>query len=98
MDELPSPIDDAVFFKLHTAPTRLGQVAFEAKARKLVLSHITPITDPRQDQVKDFIRAQGYTGEIKVAKDLKVYKLGDDDQACWTIQNIIAPPSCGVIL
>jgi ribonuclease BN (tRNA processing enzyme) len=66
-----------VFHVLHTSPTRIGQVAFEANVKKLVLSHITPNTEPRMESIKETIRSQGYTGKIKVAKDLKVYNLGD---------------------
>ncbi len=68
-----------VFHVLHTEPARIGEVALAANARKLVLSHITPVTDPRIKEVKSIIRSVGYRGAIKVAKDLKVYNLGDDD-------------------
>ena len=68
-----------VFHALHTEPERLGQVAAMANVKKLVLSHITPVTEPRLDAVKAAIVANGYVGKIKVAKDLKVYNLGDDD-------------------
>jgi len=79
MDDLPAGPNDAVFFALHTTPTRMGQVAAQSQVKTLVLSHITPITDPRIDQVKDLVRAQGFVGKIKVAKDLKVYNLQKDD-------------------
>lgn len=68
-----------VFHVLHTEPERLGQIAAAADVKKLILSHITPVTEPRIDEVKDAIRANGYSGKIKVAKDLKVYNLGDDN-------------------
>jgi len=68
-----------VFHILHTEPARLGQVAEAASPKTLVLSHITPVTDPRMDEVKDIIRAQGYQGKIRVAKDLKVYNLDEQD-------------------
>lgn len=79
-------LDDtgAPFINLHTTPTRIGEVARDANVKKLVLSHITPITEPNLDLVKDSIRAAGYQGKITVAKDLKVYNLNqgryrDDD-------------------
>lgn len=75
-DDLPP---NPLFHILHTSPTRIGEVAHAANVKKLVLSHITPVTDPRLEAVKSVIRDQGYTGEIKKAKDLKVYNLGDDD-------------------
>jgi ribonuclease BN (tRNA processing enzyme) len=67
-----------VFHVLHTEPARIGEVAVAANVAKLVLSHITPVTDPRIDEVKSIIRDMGYQGRIKVASDLKVYNLGDD--------------------
>lgn len=68
-----------VFHLLHTTPTRIGQVAYAANVKKLVLSHITPVTEPLLKSVKETIRNQGFTGKIKEAKDLKVYNLDDDD-------------------
>jgi len=67
-----------VFHALHTEPRRLGEIAAGANVKKLVLSHITPVTEPRIKEVKAAIR-ENYVGSIKVAKDLKVYNLGDDD-------------------
>jgi ribonuclease BN (tRNA processing enzyme) len=69
---------DAVFYQLHTTPSRMGAVAQQSHAGTLVLSHLTPITEPRVDEVKSLVVAQGFTGKIKVAKDLKVFNLGDD--------------------
>jgi len=82
MDDAPDifkipPFTDAVFKALHTTPSRIGEVAYMAGVKKLVLSHITPVTEPNLDMVKDLIKAQGFTGKIKVAKDLKVYNLDD---------------------
>lgn len=70
----PSP-----FARRHTTPTRLGQVAADANPRKLVLSHITPISDPAIATIKQIIVNQNYSGYISVARDLKVYNLDDDD-------------------
>jgi ribonuclease BN (tRNA processing enzyme) len=75
MDDLPNGPNDGVFFALHTTPTRIGEVAAAAEPERLVLSHITPITEPRLDEVKRLIRAQGYEGKIKAAEDLQVYNL-----------------------
>ncbi len=66
-----------VFHALHTSPTRMGEVASAANVKKLILSHITPVTEPRLKEVKELVRAN-YKGKIKAAKDLKVYNLGDD--------------------
>ena len=70
----PGPLLD-LFYNLHTTPARIGQVASGAGVKKLVLSHITPQTEGKFDAVKEMIRAEGYEGKIKVAKDLKVYNL-----------------------
>lgn len=70
---------DAVFFQLHTTPSRMGVVAREARVATLVLSHLTSETEPRLDEVKSLIRAQGFTGKIKTAKDLRVFNLGQRD-------------------
>jgi len=72
MDDAPSPEDDPVFFALHTTPTRLGQVAVAAGARRLNLSHITPVTEGRLNEVNEIVRAQGYRGKVRVAHDLMV--------------------------
>lgn len=72
MDDAPSPADDPVFFALHTTPTRLGQVATASGAKRLILSHITPVTEGRLGEVKKIVRLQGYRGQIKAARDLMV--------------------------
>lgn len=64
-----------IFYMLHTTPGRIGQVASQANVETVVLSHITPQTEGKFDAIKDMIRAEGYEGKIKVAKDLKVYNL-----------------------
>lgn len=70
-----------VFHALHTAPARIGQVAAAANVKELVLSHITPVTEPRITDVINTIRDNGYSGKIREAEDLQVYNLGyhDDD-------------------
>lgn len=75
-DTLPT---NPVFHALHTSPTRMGEVASAANAKTLILSHITPVTETRIDEVTNVVRDQGYLGKIKATRDLKVYNLGDDD-------------------
>ena len=70
LDETGAPCSN-----LHTTPTRMGEVARDAGVKKLVLSHLTPITNPNTDVVKDSVRDAGYEGKVDVAKDLKVYNL-----------------------
>ena len=70
----PNPI----FHKLHTSPTRIGEVAAAAKVKKLVLSHLTPVSESHLDEIKAMIR-NNYHGKIKVAQDLKVFNLSASD-------------------
>lgn len=80
-DTSPNAMFD-IFYALHTTPSRIGEVAAQADVEKLVLSHITPQTEGKFKTLKTMIRAQGYDGKIKEAKDLKVYNLlptKDDD-------------------
>ena len=76
-DTLPT---NPVFHILHTSPTRIGEVASAANVKKLVLSHITPVTEPRIRSIKHTIREQGFDGKIKVARDLSVYNLREDNK------------------
>ncbi len=68
-----------IFYKLHTTPSRIGEVAHKADVKKLLLSHIAPLTEGKIPQVKKLIRAQGYTGKIKAAEDLQVINLSKHD-------------------
>lgn len=72
MDTHPNP----AMLQLHTTPSRMGAVAAEAMVKTLVLSHITPNTENNLKEVKQLVRAQGYTGKIREAKDLTVFNLG----------------------
>jgi len=67
-----------VFHALHTKPKRIGEIAAQAKVKTVLLSHITPVTESRLKEVKADVRNAGFRGKIKIAKDLKVYNLGDD--------------------
>jgi ribonuclease BN (tRNA processing enzyme) len=71
MDTHPNP----AMLQLHTTPSRMGAVAAEAMVKKLVLSHLTPNTENNLKEVKRLVRAQGYRGKIKAARDLKVFNL-----------------------
>ncbi len=74
-DAPPNPL----FHILHSEPSLIAGVAKAASVKRLVLSHLTPVTSPRIDEVKSIIRSAGFTGRITEAKDLAVYNLGDDD-------------------
>jgi len=68
-----------IFYALHSTPGRIGQVADQAGVKKLILSHITPMTEGHDKELKARIREEGYHGAIKMANDLDVYNLQDDD-------------------
>jgi ribonuclease BN (tRNA processing enzyme) len=76
MDDEPNGPNDGVFFQLHTTPSRIGEVAAIAGVKKLVLSHITAVTQFNADKIEELIRASDYKGEISRAADLKVYNVG----------------------
>jgi ribonuclease BN (tRNA processing enzyme) len=63
------------FSAVHTTPTRIGEVARDAGVKRLVLSHLTPITEPNLGTVRALVRNAGYYGRITVAKDLQVFNL-----------------------
>ena len=71
--------NNPLFHILHTQPSLIAGVAKTANVKTLVLSHLTPVTSPRVDQIKAIIEGAGFTGKIKKAKDLKVYNLDESD-------------------
>jgi|GEM_PF-239696 len=75
MDDEPSGPNDAVFFALHTTPSRIGEVATAANVRQVLLSHLTRVTQDRVPEVKQLIRNQGYKGILTEAEDLQVINL-----------------------
>ncbi|MFZ5620758.1 MAG: MBL fold metallo-hydrolase [Pseudomonadota bacterium] len=75
LDDQPAGPNDAFFFGLHTTPTRMGEVATSAGVKHLLLSHITPVSEPALDIVRQTVRAQGFKGKITVAEDLRVLNL-----------------------
>jgi ribonuclease BN (tRNA processing enzyme) len=64
------------FKKLHPLLSTIGQVAQAAGVSNLLLSHLSPNTlEYMHTEVIPVIRQAGYTGKIKVAKDLAIYNL-----------------------
>ncbi len=66
---------DKVFFALHTTPSRMGEVAAQAGVKQLLLSHITPITQPNLKQIETIVKGKGFKGKVSAAADLQVYNL-----------------------
>ena len=77
--EFGGPPANPLFHILHTQPSLIAGVAKAANVKTLVLSHLTPVTSPRVDEVVSIIKGAGFEGKIKKAKDLKVYNLDDSD-------------------
>ncbi len=53
---------------LHTTASRLGQIAAETECRRLVLTHLYPVCEGREEEMVRRI-SQDYGGEITVAED-----------------------------
>ncbi|VAW60106.1 hypothetical protein MNBD_GAMMA08-1916 [hydrothermal vent metagenome] len=68
---LENPVPEFLLF-FHTTPSRLGEVAAAAQPAKLVLSHLSSITEANLYDIKKTIKSQGYTGKIVPAEDLQV--------------------------
>ncbi len=70
---LKQPVEDREYYvKFHTSTVELAKVATEAKAKKLVLTHVLWFGMKPEDVVGE-MRKAGYTGEIVVANDLDVF-------------------------
>lgn len=65
---LDPPGSPADLYSRHTPPARIGQLAAEAKVRKLVLTHIAPLVEKRLPDVVRSVAA-AYAGPIVVAED-----------------------------
>lgn len=70
----PSP-EFEFFYKLHTTPSRVGEVAAAANVKQLMLSHITLQSENEIPTMKQLIRNKGFLGIIEATQDLKVYNL-----------------------
>ena len=65
---LDPPGSPAILYKLHTPPKVIGEVADEAQAGKLLLSHLSPVIDKAQEAVQASI-ARSYKGSVIFAAD-----------------------------
>ncbi len=73
--DLPPSPEFEFFYKLHTTPSRVGEVATAANVKLLMLSHITLQSENEIPNMKELIKAQGFTGIIEATQDLEVYNL-----------------------
>jgi ribonuclease BN (tRNA processing enzyme) len=65
---LDPPGSPAILYTLHTPPNAIGQLAKEAGARALLLSHISPAVDESNRAVLESIR-KNYAGSVTFATD-----------------------------
>jgi ribonuclease BN (tRNA processing enzyme) len=65
---LDPPASAPILYTLHTPPHSIGQLANDAGARALLLSHISPAVDESNAAVLESIR-QNYAGTVTFAKD-----------------------------
>jgi ribonuclease BN (tRNA processing enzyme) len=65
---LDPPGSPAILYSLHTPPRAIGQLAKDAGAHALLLSHLSPATDEMHEAVLASIR-KAYTGPVSFAKD-----------------------------
>jgi ribonuclease BN (tRNA processing enzyme) len=63
---LDPPGSPAFLYALHTPPKAIGELADEAHAGKLLLSHLSPVIDKAQDAVRASV-ARSYEGSIVFA-------------------------------
>ncbi|VAW65413.1 hypothetical protein MNBD_GAMMA09-2966 [hydrothermal vent metagenome] len=70
---LENPTPDFLLM-FHTTPSRLGEVAAISQPEKLVLSHLSAITETPKNikSIKQTIKNAGYNGKIIAARDLQV--------------------------
>ncbi len=65
------------FQKLHPLPATIGADTQAAGVTNLLLTHLSPNTlQHMYDEVIPEIQGAGYTGNIKIARDLAVYNIG----------------------
>ena len=65
---LDSPGSPAILYTLHTPPKSIGEIADEAHAGKLLLSHLSPVIDKAQEAVRASIAGR-YKGTVEFATD-----------------------------
>jgi ribonuclease BN (tRNA processing enzyme) len=67
---LDPPGSPADLYTRHTPPARIGEVAQAAHVRSLALSHLAPLVEQHQDEVRASVRAR-YGGPLELVHDLE---------------------------
>lgn len=68
------PERDVPHGNLHAKPSMVGELAHEAGARALMLSHFMPAIEAELDEAVDIVR-RSYHGRIELASDLQTYQI-----------------------
>ena len=71
---LDPPGSPEPLYSLHSAPERIGQVARDAKVKRLLLSHLGPAIEKNRRAVEASI-AKSYPGPVALAQDKEKYEL-----------------------
>ena len=65
---------DEYLVGLHTSPSQLGEIASKANVKKLILNHLYPICEGKEDDMIKKIKEK-FDGEIAIAEDFMVVEL-----------------------
>jgi ribonuclease BN (tRNA processing enzyme) len=65
---LDPPGSPPILYTLHTPPQKIGELARDVGAHALLLSHLSPATDQKRDDVLQSIR-RSYAGTVQFAQD-----------------------------
>jgi len=69
------PEGDVPHGKLHAKPSAVGYTAQQSRAKRLLLTHVTPPMERELEQSLEIVRSE-YAGPVEVANDLETYQIG----------------------
>src|SRR5262249_14374711 len=72
---LDPPASPELLYSLHTAPSKLGEAARDAGARRLLLAHLAPAVEARRRELLASI-GKAYKGEAELARDGMRVRIG----------------------
>ncbi len=72
--ECSNPDKEGQFKTSHIIPSKLGEFAYEANVKKLVLTHLYPVCTGREKEMVKSIK-ESYKGKVIIGKDLLKIKI-----------------------